>query len=744
MAGWQDYPDAPAPGAAQPAPGSPPVVNAPGAPAASAPAWASYADAPAAQTAAPAADALPATSAEQSTHRQLAASGYQPSAAEAWLDRNVLEPAYGFPEQAARAASFGLSDKSSALGSAISSAIAKGAGAVGNTLGITSPTQDATPSPSFSDTYHAALAAARGEGNSYAAAYPWLSKAATGLGIAADLPLGPADAAATLAGRVWQGLATGVTAGALSGFGNSNDESFLKTATDTGQGALVGGTIGVAAPIVADRVLQPIWDAVARQFGSSAVQSQAVQSQAVQQIAERMRQDTAADGPTAQSMLDLLTALPNKPQTIADVAGENVQAKAGSLARQPGEARQYITNLLNARDAGAGTRLADDVNAGIASGPSAFDTTQALMQERSNTARPLYEAATNPSLVVDSPRLQQFLADPTVASGVSKGLESQRLEALANGEKFNPVSAQSLTFDASGVPNGVKGVPNMQTLDAVKQGLDQQISAERDSFGRLSQRGVMLSKVRGAYTNELDRLNPDYATARASWAGPSASLDAVRAGQGILAKTPQEIASEFGNLQSGNQEFYKLGAADALKAQISKTGLGGDEAKKIIGSDWKQSQLKPLFPNTDAYNKFIGSVTAENRMFNTRQALIGGSQSAARLAEDSGAGDKGVVVPALQLAGAAATGEPMVAMAAGGKLAKNILGGFKEASPAVNTAAAKMLMNENLPTNQATLARLVAAGKAPSRVNTAIVPLASMAGGALPRLRQLNPLNKNE
>ena len=739
MAGWQDYPDAPAPGAAQPAPGTPPVVNAPGAPAASAPAWASYADAPAAQTAAPAADALPATSAEQSTHRQLAASGYQPSAAEAWLDRNVLEPAYGFPEQAARAASFGLSDKSSALGSAISSAIAKGAGAVGNTLGITSPTQDATPSPSFSDTYHAALAAARGEGNSYAAAYPWLSKAATGLGIAADLPLGPADAAATLAGRVGQGLATGVTAGALSGFGNSNDESFLKTATDTGQGALVGGTIGVAAPIVADRVLQPIWDAVARQFGSSAVQSQAVQ-----QIAERMRQDTAANGPTAQSMLDLLTALPNKPQTIADVAGENVQAKAGSLARQPGEARQYITNLLNTRDAGAGTRLADDVNAGIASGPSAFDTTQALMQARSNTARPLYEAATNPSLVVDSPRLQQFLADPTVASGVSKGLESQRLEALANGEKFNPVSAQSLTFDASGVPNGVKGVPNMQTLDAVKQGLDQQISAERDSFGRLSQRGVMLSKVRGAYTNELDRLNPDYAKARASWAGPSASLDAVRAGQGILAKTPQEIASEFGNLQSGNQEFYKLGAADALKAQISKTGLGGDEAKKIIGSDWKQSQLKPLFPNTDAYNKFIGSVTAENRMFNTRQALIGGSQSAARLAEDSGAGDKGVMVPALQLAGAAATGEPMVAMAAGGKLAKNILGGFKEASPAVNTAAAKMLMNTDLPTNQATLARLVAAGKAPSRVNTAIVPLASMAGGALPRLRQLNPLNKNE
>ena len=70
MAGWQDYPDAPAPGAAQAAPVSPAVPGgAPGAPAASAPAWASYADAPAAQTAAPAVPAVPQM---QGTARALA------------------------------------------------------------------------------------------------------------------------------------------------------------------------------------------------------------------------------------------------------------------------------------------------------------------------------------------------------------------------------------------------------------------------------------------------------------------------------------------------------------------------------------------------------------------------------------------------------------------------------------------------------------------------------------------------
>jgi hypothetical protein len=81
-----------------------------------------------------------------------------------------------------------------------------------------------------------------------------------------------------------------------------------------------------------------------------------VENQAVQAIARRMTQDASAGGPTSQDMLDLLVAAPQKPQALVDVAGENVRAYGGRLARQPGEARQVAREALKTRDVGVGPR----------------------------------------------------------------------------------------------------------------------------------------------------------------------------------------------------------------------------------------------------------------------------------------------------------------------------------------------------------------------------------------------------
>src|SRR5260370_40076694 len=176
----------------------------------------------------------------------------------------------------------------------------------------------------------------------------------------------------------------------------------------------------------------------------------------------------------------------------------------------------------------------------------------------------------------------------------------------------------------------------MRTLDAGKKGLDAMIASERnDVTGRLSQKGVALDQFRRAYLGELDKLNPDYAAARAAWSGPSASMDAVRAGQAVLSKKPEEIAAEFGHLSPNDQEFYRLGAADSLKEKIAKTGMGGDEAKRIIGNQYTQDQLRGIFPSQAAYQKFIDAATAENRMFQTRFDLLRGSQTGAGVVQDT-------------------------------------------------------------------------------------------------------------
>jgi len=81
------------------------------------------------------------------------------------------------------------------------------------------------------------------------------------------------------------------------------------------------------------------------------------------------------------------------------------------------------------------------------------------------------DAANNVRGGVWSPRLQQFLNDPILKSGLGRGLELERLDALAAGKPFNPTEYGVTGTAEDGSPI-VSNVPNMRLLDAGKRGLD--------------------------------------------------------------------------------------------------------------------------------------------------------------------------------------------------------------------------------------------------------------------------------
>jgi hypothetical protein len=114
--------------------------------------------------------------------------------------------------------------------------------------------------------------------------------------------------------------------------------------------------------------------------------------------------------------------------------------------------------------------------------------------------------------------------------------------------------------------------------------------------------------------------------------------------------------------------------------------MGGDEAKRLVGNQYTQQQLRPLFDSQPDYDRFINSVTAENRMFETRQRLVGGSQTAERIAED--AGNEGAAGHAIRGTVALAEGAPG---AAGLSYMKALGAMSRGENPAVNSAAARML-----------------------------------------------------
>lgn len=413
-----------------------------------------------------------------------------------------------------------------------------------------------------------------------------------------------------------------------------------------------------------------------------------LRNKAVEKVAGRFEQDAAAGGPTAQQALDQLAQAreAGKPLTLADLGGENTKALAGNVARQPGPARNMIKSFMDERDAGAGQRMADDVSKYVASG-SMKQTAEGLLNARSTAAREPYKAVESLDGIW-SPRLEQFTKDPVVRSGMARGLELERLDALAEGREFNPHKI-GVDLDAQG-DAVIKSVPGMRALDMGKRGLDAMIADERnDITGRLSARGVSLEKVRKAYIDEIDKLDTKgvYKAARDAWAGPSASLDALRWGRTILNRSPEENAEQFGKLSANNREFARIGSADLIREKIEKTGIGGDEAKAIIRNERNRRQMRPLFDTDEQFDKFVNSVTNERSMFETRRSVLGGSDTARRAAEDSGA-DLGPFVDAAHGVRHALSGNVLASLSSFLRARRDL--GIRS-NPALNMEIAKLL-----------------------------------------------------
>jgi hypothetical protein len=562
------------------------------------------------------------------------------------------------------------------------------------------------------------------QGDPYAEAFrqqhPVLTPLIGAAGMAAAAPALP-EAAATLPGRIAQGATLGAGTGAAAGYGQSTDAPGRDIAT----GAALGAVGGAALPVVAAAgapLLRGFQNKLPWAFPN------AVQDQATTAIAGRIAQDQAAGGPGVSDMLGVLQSVPNKPMSLTDVGGENLQALAGNVARQPGPARQMMRSLFTDRDVGAGDRLIQDIDGSIANGGSAYDAIQRQLTQRSADARPLYEEAfdrSGPAIQLPN-TLAPFLKEPILQQGLATGLKIQRLEALAEGRPFlpndytvKPSSSPSLftgTVDATGTPIAANELqfsetPNLRTLDAAKRGLDAMLSDNtyRDAnTGRLTQMGRAIDQVRRSYVGQLDNLTGGptgaYAQARAAWAGPSRAMEMIRNGQSFLSMSPDEVNATVSNLAPADRDFFQVGVADRLRQNVVDTALNADESKRLINSAGVKQRLRPMFASDDAFNGFVNNVMAERTMKETGPRIMGGSQTAGRIAEDAGnTGVSSAIGHVAAGVGALAAHEPFAAMPMIYRGVRGIADWMQQPNPAVNTEIARRLSRTTLPENEAIL-----------------------------------------
>lgn len=398
------------------------------------------------------------------------------------------------------------------------------------------------------------------------------------------------------------------------------------------EGGFFGGGLAAAGKAAAGG-LRSFLNVLTREYPDSVI------SEASKRILKRIAESEKHGGPSASDAIDLINEAGKRgqPMTLSDVYPNlGGRGTLGSLYRKGGSAQALIHKFLTNRDKAAGSRLTQMIRSGISSGPTLHATQEALLRARSAAARPLWDKALALQNIW-SPRLQQFLNDPSLRAGMARGYEIDRLESLAEGRPFDPTQ-MGVDLDADGNIKIIRA-PNMQVLQMGKQGLDAMISDERNEItGRLTKRGVALTKVRKAYMDEIRALDTSGAYARAldSWEGYTSAFDSANLGKTMFQRSPEEIAAEFKELTGANRQAYLIGVADTLRARILKTAETSDEAKSIAKTPWVRMQLRPLFKSDTEYDRFIDGVLNESAMWGTQRGAMGGSETAQRAMEDVG------------------------------------------------------------------------------------------------------------
>ncbi len=394
-------------------------------------------------------------------------------------------------------------------------------------------------------------------------------------------------------------------------------------------GAETGAIIGSAIPVVGG-IASPLVKTLGALKGAATEVSEGATSKAG---ANLLVKALKADGMTPDQALTTLKKM-GPDATLADVGGANVRNLAESVANSPGpgaQTAQYLENLMESQP----TRISDALQGATGQTGDTFQQVQKLMEQRVKESAPLYQKAFSNSLPTDNPRLVQFLADPSVKKGFDTGLQINRLEALAKGEPFDPLEYTGGAGEEGPI------LPSMKAADAAKKGLDDMIEQYRDPVtGKLvlDSQGRALNNVKTALLDHLDSINPDYAAARASWAGPSHAMDLVGMGQRVLSTDPSVTAKTVGALSDGDKAFFLNGVTKAIQDKIDGTPDGASAVRRIFGNTAIRAKIESAFGSPTAFNDFAQKMQAEAQYAATRGQVLGGSQTARRLAGMSDVG----------------------------------------------------------------------------------------------------------
>jgi hypothetical protein len=427
----------------------------------------------------------------------------------------------------------------------------------------------------------------------------------------------------------WMKLAgLGATGGAVAGFGQG-EGGLGNRLESAGVGTVVGAGAGLLVPAVISSISRFGKRAVAplmqRLGGQTPVPGLAM-TPAIRQILVRLDRDQVTPDQAIEQLRQL-----GPEAGIADVGGENVLSLARGVAQRI-PAREVATRFYADRNVGTGQRVLRSLLDGLTGGdPQFYQRIEQLSAQRRTAAAPLYEVAYQ-APVIQSDSLTTLLNRPSMRDAM------RRAQRIAAEEGRDPTQ---LGFDFNEAGDVIfTREPSWQTLDYVKRGLDDVLNAFRDSTTgklRLDESGRAIDATRREFVAMLRSSNPAYAKALDAWAGPSQVMDMMDMGRQFVRGDADEVVSRWAQIPEQDRAFYRLGAAQELKAMIEGVADGRDLFNRLWGNEAMRRRLKTIFEDTGALEEFARTVTAEHAFRQNSNVVSprAGSQTTPRLIDDA-------------------------------------------------------------------------------------------------------------
>lgn len=290
--------------------------------------------------------------------------------------------------------------------------------------------------------------------------------------------------------------------------------------------------------------------------------------------------------------------------TIADVGGENVKALARATAALPGPGKEIATNFLNERQLGQSARVSGQVSKTLGAGELFYNNVDDLLAARKEASRPLYKEVVKGSNRIPNKDFKPIANDEFI-TGVMDKIKSDPL------------------YKMGGLQNN-----SMPVIDAAKKYIDRMIySAKRGTnpnnydISILTRKSELLRKI-------ADDAFPDYARARDAFAGPTKLVDALEEGRAFIRGDAEATKATLSKLSDSEQQFFRIGAARALRDKVLNTPDTADTVKKIFNTPLMRDKLEAVFPNPEEFKAFEKMMNNEATLFQTRSAVLSGSRTA--------------------------------------------------------------------------------------------------------------------